>query len=284
MKPASMVTEQDSAPPEVATEAAPSGSATPAPKLGLIIPTLHEAANIRTVIDRVRCSLDPLGFPYELIVVDDDSRDGTDGIVQEMAESDARVHFLGRSGKRGLGSAVRSGWQHTNAEVLGVIDADLQHPPELLPQLWEAIESGSDLALASRYVSHSVVRKWHRGRYLLSRLAISLAGPLQRPGIYVKDPMSGFFMVRRSCLENLALRTEGFKLLLEILVRANIKSVAEIPFTFGPRMAGASKARLWVGLDYLRLLGRLWIQRAGDGSLPDAEQYGPSSGTGCLRR
>jgi dolichol-phosphate mannosyltransferase len=283
MKPASMVTEQESPGPELMGEVSSSCSAAPAPKLALVIPTLHEAANIRTVVDRVRCSLDPLGISYELIIVDDDSRDGTDGIVHELSAADPRVHFLGRTGKRGLGSAVRSGWALTGAEVLGVIDADLQHPPELLPRLWEAAESGSDVVLASRYVSHSVVRKWHRGRYLLSRLAISLAGPLQRPGIYVKDPMSGFFLVRRACLENVALKTEGFKLLLEILVRANIQSVAEIPFTFGPRLAGASKAHLSVGLDYLLLLGRLWRQRIGGGPLPPARQYRPSSGTGLPR-
>src|SRR5271166_6396377 len=117
----------------------------PAAKLAMVIPTLHEAANIRTVIERIRCSLDPLGIAYELIVVDDDSRDGTDEFVREMAAGDRRLSFLSRSEERGLGGAVIYGWQHSDAEVLGVIDADLQHPPELLPQLWKAVEAGSDV-------------------------------------------------------------------------------------------------------------------------------------------
>jgi dolichol-phosphate mannosyltransferase len=99
-----------------------------------------------------------------------------------------------------------------------------------------------------------------------------MTGPLQKPGIYVKDPMSGFFMVRRSCLQGLALQTQGFKILLEILVRANVQSVTEIPFTFGARQAGNSKAGLGVGMDYLLLLGRLWMQRSGEHPLRDFQQ------------
>ncbi len=255
-----MVSEQNqsSAPRDLT---APAASRELPPQLGLVVPTLHEACNVQMVLERIRASLDPLGISYELIVVDDDSRDGTEAMVGQIAAADPRVRFVGRTGVRGLGSAVRWGWQLSKAEILGVIDADLQHPPELLPELWSAVAAGSDVVLASRYVSRSVVRKWHRGRYLLSRLAISMTGPLQRPGIYVRDPMSGFFMVRRSCMQNLALQTNGFKLLLEILVRADVQSVTEIPFTFGPRQAGASKAGLIVGLDYLLLLGRLWMQR-----------------------
>jgi len=264
MKPARMVSEQEGLPSVSA--------AAPVAQLGLVIPTLHEAANIRTVLDRVRWSLHPLGIAYELIVVDDLSGDGIDAIVREIAAVDGRVRFVSRIGKRGLGSAVRHGWQSSNAEFLGVIDADLQHPPELLPDLWNAVHGGSDVALASRYVSRSTIRKWHRGRHLLSRLAISMTGPLQKPGIYVKDPMSGFFMVRRSCLQGLALQTQGFKILLEILVRANVQSVTEIPFTFGARQAGNSKAGLGVGMDYLLLLGRLWMQRSGEHPLRDFQQ------------
>ena len=227
----------------------------------MVIPTLHEAANIRTVIERIRCSLDPLEIPYELIVVDDDSRDGTDQLVRQMAASDCRVRFFSRD-ERGLGGAVIYGWQQSDAEVLGVIDADLQHPPELLPQLWKQVEAGSDVVLASRYALKGERPQWNPARHLLSRLAIAVTRPLQKRGLYVRDPMSGFFLVRRSCIRSVTLQTEGFKILLEILVRADLHSVAEVPFTFGRRRAGTSKANVRVGLDYLVLLRRLWRQRS----------------------
>ena len=117
----------------------------PAAKLALVLPTLREADNIRAVLDRIRQSLNPLGFAYEILVVDDDSGDGIESIVQEISREDPRVRLLVRKGERGLGGAVLYGWKHTDAEVLGVIDADLQHPPELLPRLWETIDAGSDV-------------------------------------------------------------------------------------------------------------------------------------------
>jgi len=229
----------------------------PRAKLALVVPTLCEADNVRTVVDRVRSSLDPLGIPYELIVVDDDSQDGTAGIVRKISESDPRVRLLVRTNSRGLGGAVVHGWQHSDAEIVGVIDADLQHPPELLPQLWKAMERGSDLALASRYAERGSLRNWHPVRHGLSRLAIWLTWPFQKPEIYVQDPMSGFFLVRRSCIRHIELETQGFKILLEILVRGNLDSVTEVPFSFGRREAGNSKAGLKEGLGYFFLLGRL---------------------------
>lgn len=232
-----------------------------AAKLAIVVPTLREAENIRTVLDRIRQSLDPMGFPYELLVVDDDSGDGIDTIVQEIAATDPRVRLLIRTGERGLGGAVLYGWKHTDADVLGVIDADLQHPPELLPRLWKTLEGGSDVVLASRYAPQGGLDNWHPARHLLSRIAIWFTYPLQKPGIQVRDPMAGFFMVRRSCLQDIELHNRGFKILLEILVRGNVRSVREIPFTFGPRRAGTSKANIRVGLDYFALLYRLWKTR-----------------------
>ncbi|HTC77821.1 MAG TPA: polyprenol monophosphomannose synthase [Terriglobales bacterium] len=230
-------------------------------RLALVVPTLREAQNIRAVLDRIRQSLDPLKFSYEIIVVDDNSHDGIDDIVQEIAATDPRVRILVRKGERGLGGAVLYGWKNTDAEMLGVIDADLQHPPELLPELWKAAESGADVVLASRYAPQGGLENWHPARHLLSRMMIWLTYPLQRPGIHVQDPMAGFFLVRRSCLKDIELHNRGFKILLEILVRGNVRSVREIPFTFGPRQAGTSKANLRVGLDYFALLYRLWRER-----------------------
>lgn len=233
----------------------------PVAQLALVVPTLREAGNIRVVLDRIRQSLDPVGIAYEILVVDDDSNDGTEAIVQEISRADPRVRLLIRKGERGLGGAVLYGWKHADAEVLGVIDADLQHPPELLPRLWAAVAAGSDVVLASRYAPQGGLENWHPARHLLSRMAIWLTYPLQKREIYVQDPMAGFFMVRRSCLEGIELHNRGFKILLEILVRGKVRSVSEIPFTFGPRHAGTSKASIAVGLDYFSLLYRLWRNR-----------------------
>jgi dolichol-phosphate mannosyltransferase len=226
-------------------------------KLGLVIPTLNEEANIGPLLDRVRANLNGLQIDYELLVVDDDSTDGTSAVVREYSASDPRIRLLERRGCRGLAGAVIYGWEGTDANLLGVIDADLQHPPELLQALVTAIQQGRDIAIASRYSKGNGIAGWNPVRRAISRLSTWITVPLQKPGIRVSDPLSGFFMLRRSCITGVRLQPEGFKLLLEILVRGDIQSVAEIPYQFGLRHGGKSKANLRVGLDYLQLLGRL---------------------------
>jgi dolichol-phosphate mannosyltransferase len=226
-------------------------------KLGLVIPTLNEEGNIGALLDRVRSNLNGLQTDYDLIVVDDDSTDKTGAVVQEYSMSDPRIRLVVRRGCRGLAGAVIYGWEHTDANLLGVMDADLQHPPELLPELIAAIEQGQDMAIASRYCRGNGIEGWNPVRRAISTLSTWITVPLQKPGIRVRDPLSGFFMLRRTCIAGVRLQPEGFKLLLEILVRGNIRSVAEVPYRFGLRQAGKSKANLRVGLDYLQLLGRL---------------------------
>jgi dolichol-phosphate mannosyltransferase len=229
-------------------------------KLALVIPTLCEADNVQALLERIQKSLEPLNIPYELIVVDDDSRDGIEDLVQAVASKDQRVRLLVRRGVRGLAGAVIHGWANTDADVLGVIDADLQHPPELLPQLWQALHA-NDIVVASRYAPQGRRKNWSRFRHLISQIAIWMTLPLQRPTIRVMDPMSGFFLVRRSAIRDLTLHPAGFKILLEILVRGNIRSAKEVPFTFGHRHKGKSKAGLKVGLEYLLLLASLRRKR-----------------------
>lgn len=226
-------------------------------KLGLVIPTLNEEANIGTLIDRAQSSLGSLDLDYELLVVDDNSSDGTAQVVQRYHESDPRIRLLVRTEARGLSGAVIYGWQHTDANLLGVIDADLQHPPELLPSLLTAILNGNDIAVASRYLSADGTFGWNPIRRAVSTVSTWMTMPLQKRSIRVRDPMSGFFVLRRRCIEGLQLQPKGFKLLLEILVRGSIGSAVEIPYHFGLRSAGSSKANWRVGVDYLQLLGRL---------------------------
>lgn len=205
--------------------------------------------------------MDPLGIDYELIVVDDDSDDGTEALVQGVGRHDARVQLLVRRGQRGLAGAIIHGWENTDADILGVMDADLQHPPELLPELWRALQAGADVVIASRYAPQGALPTRNLFRHLISQVSIWMTWPLQRPGTRVRDPMSGFFLVRRSAIHNLTLQRQGFKILLEILVRGNIRTAVEVPFTFGHRQAGRSKASLKVGVEYLALLVKLWGQR-----------------------
>jgi dolichol-phosphate mannosyltransferase len=235
-------------------------------KLALVIPTLCEAENIGGLLNHVCSVLDSVEISYEILVVDDDSPDGTGEAVSAISRKDPRVRLLVRKGQRGLSGAILHGWQNTNAAILGVMDADLQHPPELLPQLFAAIQAGSDIAIGSRYTPGGGVGGWNPVRKLLSAAAVWVTWPLQKAGLRAKDPMSGFFMVRRRCVEQVTFQRSGFKLLLEVLVRGRISSVAEVPFAFGSRYRGASKAGFRVGWDYARLLARLYAVRCGFGS------------------
>jgi dolichol-phosphate mannosyltransferase len=242
-------------------------SAQPGPqaqqKLALTIPTLREAENIPGLLHRVRTALDPLGIDYEILVVDDDSRDGTEEIVSAITLQDPRVRLLVRRGERGLSGAILYGWRHTDAAILGVMDADLQHPPELLPALVSAILAGNDLAIGSRYTAGGQLGAWNPVRKFLSTVAVWATWPIQRAGMRAKDPMTGFFLVRRECIEGIVFQPSGFKLLLEILVRGHLRSVAEIPLAFGLRSLGASKANFKVGWDYAKLLARLYAGKFG---------------------
>ena len=229
----------------------------PQEKFALVVPTLNEAGNIESVIRQVQDALEPLNLHYELIVVDDGSTDGTPEIVRAWSRSDSRVRLVSRRNQRGLAGAVVHGWQHTDADLLGVIDADLQHPPQLLPALLAAINQGSDIAIASRYAAKDGVRDWNPVRAAISRVSTWATVPLQRRDLRIKDPMSGFFVVRRTAIDGLYFETKGFKLLLEILVRGRIRSAREIPFHFGVRHTGKSKAGAAVAFYYLQLLGKL---------------------------
>lgn len=230
--------------------------------LALVLPTFHEAVNIAEIIRRIVAVLDAQTFPYELIVVDDASADGTAAIVRNMCCEFPQLRLLERTMVRGLSGAILDGWASSSASVLAVIDADLQHPPELLPQLWSCIEHGADLCVASRYAHGATTGRWLALRRSFSWLAILLCRPLLRRGSSLDDPMSGFFMVRRSAMPDLsAFQRSGFKLLLEILVRAPIHTTMEVPFCFGLRQGGQSKANFSVFRDYVVLLGRLYVVR-----------------------
>ncbi len=222
-----------------------------------MIPTLDEGRNISAVIDRTISVLSPITSPWEILVVDDESSDGTAAIVSEYAKSEPRVRVLVRRGERGLAGAITHGWAQSSAGLLGVMDADLQHPPELIPALINEISNGADIAIASRYICPHSMDNWNPLRRLISRLGVLVSKLVQRPALSVKDPLSGFFVVQRKCIDGLTFQQSGFKLLLEILAKGRINSVSEVPFDFAVRQSGHSKAGLMTAAYYVALLYNL---------------------------
>ena len=230
-------------------------------KFALVVPTLNEAGNIERVLERLVEALSPLPLQWEIIVVDDNSEDGTGDLVKARAVFENRIRLVVRTAERGLAGAIAHGWEKTDAKLLGVIDADLQHPPAVLPSLLEAMNAGSDIAIASRYIRPHSMDGWNRMRKLLSQISVLASAPVQRREVRAKDPLSGFFIVRRECVEGIEFQKTGFKLLLEILAKGRIKSVAEIPFRFANRANGSSKANALTGAHYLCLLLKLAFER-----------------------
>ena len=202
-------------------------------------------------------------IPWEIAVVDDDSGDGTARIVNRAARREPRVRLLVRRKQRGLSGAILHGWRNSSASVLGAMDADLQHPPELLPRLVKEICNGSDIAIGSRYAQGAALDGWNPLRRRISEASVRVTWPLLSAPIRPRDPLSGYFLVRRSCVKGIAFRTSGFKLLLEILVRGRVQSMSEVPLVFGQRASGRSKAGVRVGWDYARLLAGLYAEMLG---------------------
>ena len=230
-----------------------------APALSVVIPTYNEALNVEELIRRLSLALDPaLGLDYELIVVDDDSPDRTWELAERLALDYPRLRVMRRTGERGLASAVIRGWQASCGAFLCVIDADLQHPPDLVVELYQVMKRGADLAVASRHVEGGGVSDWSILRRIVSRAA-QLIGLVVLPGVVgrVSDPMSGYFMIRRSAIEGVALSPLGYKILIEVLARGRVAWIGEVPYVFHERVQGGSKATLGVYFDYLRHLIRL---------------------------
>jgi dolichol-phosphate mannosyltransferase len=229
----------------------------PEKSFALVVPTLNEAGNIDTLLRELTNVLSATDYEYEIVVVDDGSTDGTVEKVRGWGKQDPRIRVLSRVGQRGLAGAVLYGWSQCRANLLGVIDADLQHPPALLPELLGAAER-ADIAIASRYARSNGTKGWNPLRSAVSKLSTLAAAPLlSKKHLPVTDPMSGFFVIHSRCIEGLSFQTTGFKLLLEILVRGRIRDAAEVPFQFGLRKAGTSKANATIAFHYLHLLARL---------------------------
>jgi dolichol-phosphate mannosyltransferase len=229
----------------------------PTPKLSLIVPTYNEKESLKALLERLRVAC--VGIDYEVVVVDDSSPDGTWEVAEKAAASSGTVVLVKRPSKMGLATAFIDGLQRSRGKVIGMMDADLQHPPELVPRLLAEIDSGADISVASRYVEGGSVGEWSLYRRLVSRGARWLGSALLPQTRGVKDTMSGFFMLRREVLEGVNLSPTSFKVLLEILAKGRHGKVVEVPYTFEPRRLGRSKLGSGEMLDYLSHLFRLMI-------------------------
>jgi dolichol-phosphate mannosyltransferase len=220
-------------------------------QLSIIVPTFNEAPNVAELVRRVTAAVD--GIESELIFVDD-STDSTPDVIREVAETASLpvrlIHRDQRTG--GLGGAVLEGFATAEADACLVMDGDLQHPPEDIKALWSRFTRGDvDAVIASRYAgggtSHGLA---DRSRVFVSKAATSLTRamfPIRLSD--VSDPMTGFFIVDRRAVDGATLKPRGFKILLEILARRNLR-VAEVPFDFADRHAGESKASLRQGVHF----------------------------------
>ncbi|MCD6514509.1 MAG: glycosyltransferase family 2 protein [Candidatus Odinarchaeota archaeon] len=225
------------------------------PVLSLIIPTYNERENLPVLVKRIHDALS--GYcSYEIIVVDDNSPDETWKVAEELSKQ-YPVKVVKRKGKLGLSSAVIEGFKHASGEFLGVMDADMQHPPEILPNLIEEARNGKDIVIASRYTKGGKIENWGLKRKIVSKGARFLTKVLVPQARGIKDPLSGYFIIRRDVVEDVELNPVGYKILLEILVKGKYEDVSEVPFTFGTRGMGKSKLNLGEYANFLRHLYRL---------------------------
>lgn len=224
--------------------------------VSIIIPTYDEKNNLPILVDRIINSLDKTEI--EIIIVDDNSPDGTGRIADELSRVNKTIHVIHRKGKLGLGTAVVEGFNNAKGDILGVMDADLSHPPELIPDILDQIlNSKAEFVIATRYRKEGKIENWSHKRRMTSLIATLLARPLTK----VSDPMSGFFFFKQNIIEGIELSPVGYKIGLEIIVKGNYNNLIEIPFTFQNRFNGKSKLDFNEQLNYLHHLLRLYVHR-----------------------
>ena len=228
--------------------------------ISIVIPTYNERENIAELTERIHRALTPRD--YEAVFVDDNSKDGTADFINSLS-SQFPLRVIVRKEERGLATAVIHGIEHSDGQTVVVMDADLQHPPEVISDLLGAIESGADIAIASRYVKGGGMKQWGLVRKIISKGAIVLAHLALPATRSVKDPMSGFFAFKREALGNARLSPRGYKILLEIMIEGKFKNAAEVPFIFENRRGGESKLNAKQQVEYLKHLFSL-MRRTGE--------------------
>ena len=235
------------------------GTATPM-KFSIVVPTYNEAGGIERLVRTLAGIFAQNGLDGEIVVVDDNSPDGTGAIVDRLDREGLPVRALHRPGKMGLSSGVIDGWKFARADsaALGAMDADFSHDATILPRMVNALATGGyDLAIGSRYVPGGGIANWPKRRIITSRVAIALAQPLTR----IKDITSGYFLVKRDSLAGVELDPIGFKIGLEVIAKAHYARALEVPYVFTDRVAGESKLNQKEIFNYLKQLARIYGAR-----------------------
>ena len=228
-----------------------------APTLALVVPTFNERERLPELVRAIFAAYAAGGVEGQLVIVDDNSPDGTGDVADELARR-FPIKVVHRAGKLGLGTAVIEGFDAAEAEIVGVIDADLSHPPDLVPRMLAVLQQdGADIVIGSRYIPGGGTRNWEITRVLMSRFACLLARQLTP----VRDPTSGFFLMRREHARGVTISAGGFKICLELLIRSEPMLVIEVPYVFVGRTVGESKMNWKEAAGYLRQLRDLHAYR-----------------------
>jgi dolichol-phosphate mannosyltransferase len=234
--------------------------------LSLVVPTYNERDRLPELVRAIFAAYDAGGVDGELVIVDDNSPDGTGQVADELAQR-FPIRVVHRAGKLGLGTAVIEGFTAATAEFVGVIDADLSHPPSLVPRMLAVLrQTGADIVIGSRYIPGGGTEGWDMSRRLMSTFACVLARGLTP----VRDATSGFFLMRRDRARGVTISAGGFKICLELLIRSEPRLVIEVPYVFKGRRVGESKMNLKEATGYLRQLRDLYAFRRARG-LPRPE-------------
>jgi dolichol-phosphate mannosyltransferase len=228
-----------------------------APTLALVVPTYNERERLPELVRAIFDAYRRAHIEGELVIVDDNSPDGTGDVADELARS-YPIRVLHRAGKLGLGTAVVEGFAAASAEIVGVIDADLSHPPELVPHMLDVMQrERADMVIGSRYIPGGGTSHWEQSRVLMSKAACLMARGLTP----VRDATSGFFLMHRDRARGVTISAGGFKICLELLIRSEPSLVVEVPYVFKGRTVGESKMNMKEAAGYLVQLRDLLAYR-----------------------
>ena len=232
----------------------------PGADLSIVVPTYNERDRLAELVDAVFDACRRAGLELELIVVDDNSPDGT-GVLADQLATTRRMVVIRRAGKLGLGTAVVAGFSRASAPIVGVMDADFSHPPSMVPTLLKTFRTtGADVVIGSRYVRGGTTPNWPTSRRMMSRLACYLAWPLTA----IRDPTSGFFLIHRDLARGTTIKAGGFKICLELVVRGWPTRIVEVPIRFEDREQGESKMSRREAARYLvQLRDLMWYRLTG---------------------
>ena len=222
--------------------------------VSILIPTYNEAENIARLLERIKQALADTAIQYEILVIDDSSLDKTPEIAEKLLSGQGRV-IRRISNTKSLSLSILEGIKEAQGDAIVVMDADLSHPPELIPSFILELGSGYDLVIASRYVKGGGTENLPLSRKIISRVACSLGRAITK----IRDNTSGFFCIKKSALQGIELTPYGFKIGLEVFVKANFSKFREIPFVFVSREKGKSKLNIKSILLYLFQVLSLFI-------------------------